>query len=106
MEDGKGIEQDRQRRRQVGDDRAARIVMAELDAPARAGHLGQDLIILPIERARHAVAASSLCLFFSPLYEDASRQGEALISALLTSLATAIAEPTGPLGLSPIALPL
>ena len=40
---------------------------------------------------------------FAPLYEGASLKGEALIDALLTSLAAAGA-PEGPLGLSPIAL--
>jgi phosphatidylglycerol:prolipoprotein diacylglycerol transferase len=62
---------------------------------------------LPIERARHAFAASSLCLFFRPLYEDANPQGEALISALLTSLAIAAdATSYNDLGLDPVALDL
>ena len=58
------------------------------DAAALADHLGQDRVIFAVELARHP-SLSSLCLLSSPLYEGASLKGEALIDALLTSLATA-----------------
>jgi phosphatidylglycerol:prolipoprotein diacylglycerol transferase len=52
-------------------------------------------------------SALLLCLLFSPHYEGANREGEALIDALLTSLATASgAIRWNDLGLSPIALDL
>jgi hypothetical protein len=39
---------------QVGDDRPALRIPAELDAPVRSGDLGQHLVILAVERARHS----------------------------------------------------
>jgi phosphatidylglycerol:prolipoprotein diacylglycerol transferase len=60
---------------------------------------------LPVERARHGPLRSSLGLFFRPFYEGANREGEALISALQTWLASASgAISYNDLGLDPVAL--
>ena len=58
VEHAEGVEQSRQGRRQVGDDRPSRLVAAELDAAAFAGHLLQDRVIFAVELARHAVSST------------------------------------------------
>ncbi len=56
--------------------------------PAFADHLGQDRVIFAVERARHP-RSLSFAFFLPPIMKARAAKGEALIEALLTSLATA-----------------
>ena len=51
VERAKGLEEQRQGRREIGDDGSSLLVLADDEPPARAGDRGQHLVISPVELA-------------------------------------------------------